>query len=176
MVLCLSSLHHVIRAALLDLVIIGLWAAKCPWYPEQICFVTDWIQRNNTLGCLLKLLANVAHQFGSVILNFSGQQPPISNSQFCSSVGSGHNPTANALLSLALATVNFGYCNSLDMPGMDRPFLWYPMIIPSSNSESSELHGVLHATACVVVSQKLFNGDDRDVNQDRRYRCLRYVL
>lgn len=79
------------------------------------------------------------------------------------STGSCLNPSfmrefqVTALLPLAKHYVKFGYCNSLDMSRMDRLALWYPAIIHFSNSETTELRGILHlyATPCVGVSRTL---------------------
>ncbi|GIY36290.1 hypothetical protein CDAR_556171 [Caerostris darwini] len=66
----------------------------------QMCFLTDGIHRNNTPGCLLKLLTDEGHRLGAVLPNFSGEHSPVSISQFRWSADSGHIPTITAHLPL----------------------------------------------------------------------------
>lgn len=141
---------------------------------ERMGFLTNGISRNNIPRCLLKLLADVTHLFGTILPNFSSQHPSVSNSNFYRSTGSRHIPTVSVLPPLPNHEVHCQFC----VPQLIR-YVTYESAISVisrdytfSNFEISKLGAILYATAFVVVYHTLFKGGDRHLYQDRSYLRL----
>lgn len=169
---CRCSLHHVSRAARLDLVIIYLW--RLHFHDNRADELSyGWLK--NIPGCLFKLLTDIAHRFGGALLNFFGKYLSVCNSLFCGSASSGHILSATCLHPFGN---NVGQCQFWVLQlaeyvkyGSATSVLPDDYIFLKLRELRTAWHVPCDCLRCCFCHW-LFNARGRDVYQDRRNRRL----
>lgn len=170
---CRCSLHHVSRAARLDLVIIYLWRQH--FHDNRADKLSYGWLKTLLDACLFKLLADVAHRFGGILPNFFGKHPSVSNSLFCGFASSGHISSVTCLHSF---DNHVGQCQFWVMQLAE--FVKYGSAISVLPDDYiflklRELRTAWHLPCdclCCCFCHWLFNVRGRDVYQDRRNHRL----